>query len=50
MNIMICMALTGGLVLAAMFSGAVPASAHGGGLNSQGCHNKTSDGTYHCHR
>ncbi|WP_112322022.1 YHYH domain-containing protein [Oceanibium sediminis] len=26
------------------------AAAHGGGLNSQGCHNKTSDGTYHCHR
>lgn len=26
------------------------ANAHGGGLNSQGCHNKTSDGTYHCHK
>lgn len=29
---------------------ATSAFAHGGGLNSQGCHNKTSDGTYHCHR
>ncbi|MEI4488632.1 YHYH domain-containing protein [Frigidibacter sp. MR17.14] len=25
------------------------ALAHGGGLNSQGCHNQTSNGTYHCH-
>jgi len=23
--------------------------AHGGGLNSQGCHNQTSTSTYHCH-
>ena len=26
------------------------ASAHGGGLNSQGCHKQTSNNTYHCHR
>jgi len=25
------------------------ALAHGGGLNSQGCHNNHSNGTYHCH-
>lgn len=23
--------------------------SHGGGLNSQGCHNQNSDSTYHCH-
>jgi hypothetical protein len=23
--------------------------AHGGGLNSSGCHNQTSNSTYHCH-
>lgn len=22
---------------------------HGGGLDSYGCHNQTSNGTYHCH-
>lgn len=25
------------------------AMAHSGGLNSSGCHNNTSNGTYHCH-
>lgn len=25
------------------------AMAHSGGLNSSGCHNDTSNGTYHCH-
>jgi hypothetical protein len=29
---------------------AVPASAHSGGLNSQGCHNNRRTGDYHCHR
>ena len=24
--------------------------AHGGGLNSAGCHNETRTGGYHCHR
>ncbi|NOL46245.1 MAG: thermonuclease family protein [Synechococcus sp. MIT S9220] len=29
----------------------VPAvQAHGGGLNSQGCHTNKSNGNYHCHR
>ena len=37
--------LTTSMIMAATF-----AHAHGGGLNSEGCHNKTSDGTYHCHR
>ena len=26
-----------------------PAFAHGGGLNSQGCHNNRKTGDYHCH-
>lgn len=29
---------------------ATSAFAHGGGLNSQGCHNQHSNNTYHCHR
>lgn len=29
---------------------AVPAAAHGGGLNSEGCHNNRKTGDYHCHR
>lgn len=27
-----------------------PLSAHGGGLNSEGCHNNRKTGDYHCHR
>lgn len=27
-----------------------PASAHPGGLNSEGCHNNRKTGDYHCHR
>ena len=27
-----------------------PTFAHGGGLNSQGCHNNRKTGDYHCHR
>jgi hypothetical protein len=27
-----------------------PADAHGGGLNSEGCHNNRKTGDYHCHR
>ena len=26
------------------------AFSHGGGLNSEGCHNKKNTGDYHCHR
>ena len=26
------------------------ASAHGGGLNADGCHNNRKTGDYHCHR
>jgi hypothetical protein len=29
---------------------ALPAVAHGGGLNSEGCHNNRKTGDYHCHR
>jgi hypothetical protein len=28
----------------------VVAHAHGGGLNSEGCHNNRKTGDYHCHR
>ena len=28
----------------------LPASAHPGGLNSEGCHNNRKTGGYHCHR
>lgn len=27
----------------------LPGLAHGGGLNSKGCHNETATGSYHCH-
>jgi hypothetical protein len=37
--------------IAASFIGVtLPASAHGGGLNAQGCHNNRKTGDYHCHR
>ena len=29
---------------------ALPASAHPGGLNAEGCHNNRKTGDYHCHR
>lgn len=29
---------------------AVPAAAHPGGLNAQGCHTNHKTGDYHCHR
>ena len=29
---------------------AIPAAAHSGGLNSEGCHNNRKTGGYHCHR
>ena len=28
----------------------LPATAHPGGLNAQGCHNNRKTGDYHCHR
>ena len=36
------------ITLLLIFSGI--SSAHGGGLNKQGCHNETKTGGYHCHR
>jgi hypothetical protein len=39
------------LILIPALPGMVPVvSAHGGGLNAQGCHNNRSTGDYHCHR
>ena len=38
------------LVFACALLPMAPASAHGGGLNAQGCHNDRKGGTgYHCH-
>ena len=42
------------LAAAALFAGVLlpPATAlaHGGGLDSQGCHTSSRTGDYHCHR
>jgi hypothetical protein len=42
------------LLIAALFAlpVSIPAqsSAHGGGLNAEGCHNNRKTGDYHCHR
>ena len=40
------------LVFSACFvlSALLPAHAHGGGLNKDGCHNNRKTGGYHCHR
>lgn len=44
-----------GVVALLMFSlsagfATIPAAAHPGGLNSEGCHNNRKTGGYHCHR
>ncbi|MGC2853926.1 YHYH domain-containing protein [Novispirillum sp. DQ9] len=37
--------------LAVLFAaGTAPAFAHGGGLDSAGCHTNHKTGDYHCHR
>lgn len=38
------------LVLSLMFALSQAASAHGGGLNADGCHVNRKTGDYHCHR
>jgi hypothetical protein len=46
--------LRNGLVFAicvvGLFNASTNSWAHGGRLNSEGCHNDTKAGTYHCHR
>ena len=37
-------------LVAITFALAFAASAHPGGLNSEGCHNNRRTGGYHCHR
>lgn len=39
-----------GLASALAVPNLLPAFAHGGGLNAEGCHNDRKRGTYHCHR
>nr|WP_240049024.1 excalibur calcium-binding domain-containing protein [Parerythrobacter lutipelagi] len=43
-------ALLGSAMIGALAMPAVPAAAHPGGLNSEGCHNNRKTGDYHCHR
>ena len=50
MRIGILLALAGLLVGVLTFSSATPAYAHGGGLDSRGCHNDGKAGNYHCHQ
>lgn len=38
------------LVLCALSTTSLPAVAHPGGLNAEGCHNNRKTGDYHCHR
>lgn len=38
------------LLAAGMLLGARPALAHGGGIDSRGCHNDNKAGNYHCHQ
>jgi len=42
--------LSASLFLLPAVSPIVPAIAHGGGLNAEGCHNDRKRGGYHCHR
>ena len=42
--------LTAALAAGAVFLPLMPAAAHGGGLNAEGCHNNRKTGDYHCHR
>lgn len=43
-------ALQGSFVLAVIFGVAREGHAHGGGLDSNGCHTNRKTGDYHCHR
>ena len=38
------------ICLVGLFNASTNSWAHGGRLNSEGCHNDTKAGTYHCHR
>jgi hypothetical protein len=38
------------LVMCLAGASTAPVEAHGGGLNSEGCHNNRKTGDYHCHR
>lgn len=38
------------LIVAGLLTAGTSAGAHGGGLNSEGCHSNRKTGDYHCHR
>jgi len=38
------------ILAAALFAASPEVDAHGGGLDSYGCHNNRKVGNYHCHR
>jgi hypothetical protein len=38
------------VALFCLYGAANQAGAHGGGLNSEGCHHNRKTGDYHCHR
>jgi len=42
--------VAGALTMALFGPSSTPVAAHGGGLDSSGCHNDRKAGTYHCHR
>ncbi|WP_346763682.1 excalibur calcium-binding domain-containing protein [Rhodobacter sp. SY28-1] len=44
------MILHAAVAVMAALSMPTPVLAHGGGLNSDGCHNNRKTGDYHCHR
>lgn len=42
--------MRGMVLLGALLLLPAPASAHGGGLDANGCHHDRKNGGYHCHR
>ena len=38
------------IVFSLLALSSITVSAHGGGLNAEGCHNNRKTGDYHCHR
>jgi len=49
-RILLAVAVAGLLAVGSTVSHPTPVAAHGGGVDSYGCHNDRKGGTYHCHR